>query len=128
MPRMLKKLKARPEPGFLGRVQSGLTRVQYWRSFEYIQAYARAPNGRHWPARVAFNKRTGRGRGDIGIWHETYLVRAGAYGAIYSGMPAQRLGAAGRQPRIVRRVAAARRRDDGTLETIQVRRSDRLGG
>ena len=26
-------------------------------------------------------------RGDVGIWHETYLIRAGEYESIYSGMP-----------------------------------------
>ena len=31
-------------------------------------------------------------RGDVGIWHETYLVRAGQYEAIYSGMPPWGLG------------------------------------
>lgn len=34
-------------------------------------------------------------RGDVGIWHETYLVRAGAYETLYSGMPAHGLGRAG---------------------------------
>ncbi len=34
-------------------------------------------------------------RGDVGIWHETYLVRSGQYEAIYSGVPRQGLGAAG---------------------------------
>jgi hypothetical protein len=43
---------------------------------------------------VAFNKRTGNSRGDVGIWHETYQVRAGEYEAVYSGMPAYGLGAA----------------------------------
>ena len=31
-------------------------------------------------------------RGDVGIWHETYLVKAGNYEAIYSGMPEYGLG------------------------------------
>ena len=26
-------------------------------------------------------------RGNVGIWHETYRVRAGAYECVYSGMP-----------------------------------------
>ena len=26
-------------------------------------------------------------RGDVGIWHETYLIRAGEDESIYSGMP-----------------------------------------
>jgi len=34
-----------------------------------------------------FNKRVGSSRGDVGIWHETYKVRAGEYECVYSGMP-----------------------------------------
>ncbi|WP_119157565.1 DUF4188 domain-containing protein [Caldimonas tepidiphila] len=95
MPRMLKELERRPESGFLGAVSGGLLIVQYWRSFEHLEAYARSRDHLHWPAWVAFNKRTGRSRGDVGIWHETYLVRAGEYEAIYSGMPRHGLGRAG---------------------------------
>ena len=36
---------------------------------------------------MAFNQRVGRSRGDVGIWHETYRVRAGEYECVYSGMP-----------------------------------------
>jgi hypothetical protein len=49
----------------------------------------------HWPAWVAFNKRTGNSREDVGIWHETYRVRAGEYETVYSGMPPIGLGKAG---------------------------------
>jgi hypothetical protein len=35
------------------------------------------------------------GRGDVGIWHETYKVQAGQYEAIYSGMPPWGLARAG---------------------------------
>ncbi len=31
-----------------------------------------------------------------GIWHETYLVRAGQYEAVYGNMPPHGLGKAGR--------------------------------
>ena len=31
--------------------------------------------------------RIGSSRGDVGIWHETYRVRAGEYECVYSGMP-----------------------------------------
>jgi hypothetical protein len=34
-----------------------------------------------------------RASGDVGIWHETYRVRAGEYEAIYGNMP--RVGLAG---------------------------------
>jgi hypothetical protein len=37
-------------------------------------------------ARLDFNKRVGSS-GDVGIWHETYLVPAGAYERIYNNMP-----------------------------------------
>ena len=94
MPRMLKELKARPESGFLGAIVGPKVIVQYWRSFDHLEAYARSNDGQHWPAWVDFNKRMSKSRGDVGIWHETYLVPAGRYEAIYSGMPPFGLGAA----------------------------------
>ena len=96
MPRMVKELRARPESGFLGAMESGFLLVQYWRSFAHLEAYARDQSGAHWPAWTAFNRRMKRDRGAVGIWHETYMVPAGAYEAFYSGMPAQGLGRAGR--------------------------------
>jgi Domain of unknown function (DUF4188) len=96
MPRMLKELKAHPESGFLGYNGFGRVMVQYWRSFEHLEAYARAKDKNHWPAWTDFNRRVGRSRGDVGIWHETYLVKPGHYEAIYSGMPPYGLGKVGR--------------------------------
>jgi hypothetical protein len=87
MPRMLRELRGRPESGFLGAIQSAGVIVQYWRSFEHLEAYARDQDQSHWPAWVDFNKRLGATRGEVGIWHETYKVRAGEYECIYSGMP-----------------------------------------
>ena len=95
MPRMLKELEGKPESGFLGSESAGFTIIQYWRSFEALEQYSRDANQSHWPAWVAFNKRVGRSRGDVGIWHETFHVRAGEYEAIYSGMPPRGLGKAG---------------------------------
>jgi hypothetical protein len=96
MPKMLKELRASPESGFLGAVSAGLMVVQYWRSFEHLERYARSRDHLHWPAWVAFNKRTAASREDVGIWHETYCVRAGEYETVYSGTPPTGLGAAGR--------------------------------
>jgi hypothetical protein len=93
---MIKELSARPESGFLGCTMGLGVIVQYWRSFEHLEAYARDHGGLHWPAWVAFNKRSGHARGDVGIWHETYHVAAGQYEAIYSGMPPFGLGQFGR--------------------------------
>ena len=87
MPRMIRELERHPESGFLGHIMSLGVIVQYWRSFEHLEAYARDANQLHWPAWVAFNKRVGKSRDDVGIWHETYRVRAGEYECMYSGMP-----------------------------------------
>jgi hypothetical protein len=95
MPRMLKELAAHPESGFLGHIASLTVIVQYWRSFDHLEAYARNRDQAHWPAWIAFNKRVGNSRGDVGIWHETYQVRAGEYETVYSGMPPFGLGKAG---------------------------------
>ena len=98
MPKMLGELEAAPaEAGFLGFTRLGLLAlVQYWRSFDHLEAYARAKEKKHWPAWVEFNRRIKDVRGDVGIWHETYLVRSGEYEAIYSGMPLMGLAKAGR--------------------------------
>ena len=94
MGRMLKELDAAPaeETGFLGHTGMSKVIVQYWRSFEHLEAYARRPEQAHWPAWVDFNRRLGKARGDVGIWHETYLVPAGRYECVYSGMPPFGLG------------------------------------
>ena len=87
MPKIIRELEGRPESGFLGHIMNLGVIVQYWRSFEHLEAYARDRDQRHWPAWMDFNKRIGTSRGDVGIWHETYKVRAGEYECVYSGMP-----------------------------------------
>ena len=96
MGRMLRELEARPESGFLGHIMGTKVIVQYWRSFEHLEAYARSQDRDHWPAWVAFNKRVGNSRGDVGIWHETYQARVGEYETVYSGMPPFGLGKVGK--------------------------------
>ena len=96
MPRMIKELQAAPDSGFLGHVAGIPVMVQYWRSFEDLEAYALSKEKEHWPAWVNFNKQISNSRGDVGIWHETYKVRSGEYEAIYSGMPAFGLGEVGK--------------------------------
>jgi Monooxygenase af470-like len=41
MPKMPKELQAHPESGFLGHNRLGRVIIQYWRSFEQLEAYAR---------------------------------------------------------------------------------------
>ena len=119
MPKMLAELKrAGPESGFLGHTPLKLgVIVQYWRSFEQLEAYARSHDHLHWPAWVAFNKRVKGARGDVGIWHETYKVRAGEFECVYSGMPPFGLAAAGELVRIGRvGESRARERIAGRLD------------
>ncbi len=117
MPRMLKELAANPESGFLGHIMSSRVIVQYWRSFDDLEAYARSKDQEHRPAWVAFNKRVGASREDVGIWHETYQVRAGEYEAVYSGMPPFGLGQVGELVAATGRQESARGRLEGGSES-----------
>jgi hypothetical protein len=86
---MIKELQARPESGFLGCEEWFSLRpvmIQYWRSPEQLMAYSRARDSVHYPAWVKFNKELAQ-HADIGIWHETYVVRAGDYECVYNNMP-----------------------------------------
>jgi hypothetical protein len=96
MPTMLRELATTPDSGFLGYSSGPIpTRmVQYWRSFDDLERYARAKDREHWPAWVAFNRRVGAASGDVGIWHETYRVAPGAWETIYASMPPIGLGKA----------------------------------
>ena len=70
MPRMLKELSVQPreETGFLGHTNAGPGLiVQYWRSFEHLETYAKSQEHAHFLAWRAFNKNMKQTRGDIGI-------------------------------------------------------------
>jgi hypothetical protein len=95
MPKMLKELAQKPESGYLGSESSFSIIVQYWRSFEQLEAYARDRNGLHYPAWRDFNTKVKKS-GVVGIWHETYQVRAGEYECIYHNMPPFGLGKVGK--------------------------------
>jgi hypothetical protein len=89
MPRMIKELSSQRQRGFLGAEQwlgNPTIMVQYWRSFEDLERYAKDRSAQHMPAWAAFNRAVGSG-GDVGIWHETYRVRPGDYECIYNNMP-----------------------------------------
>ncbi|ANF96998.1 DUF4188 domain-containing protein [Paenibacillus bovis] len=95
---MLSELYANKDLGFLdasyfisGR---GLSIVQYWRSYEQLEQYARG-GAKHLQAWQDFNRKARAGEA-VGIYHETYAVEAGAYESIYINMPPSGLGKAGR--------------------------------
>jgi hypothetical protein len=91
MPHMLKYLSERPEKGLLGFETYGLTmNVQYWRSFEDLERFANDASDPHLAAWRGYWRRVGKDPRS-GIWHETFLVRAGEYEAVYGNMPAHGL-------------------------------------
>lgn len=110
MPRMLRELAARPELGCLATSGGFPTVIQYWRSFEQLEAYAKSREHAHLPAWADFNRRLRRGGGAVGIWHETFLVAPGAHESIYYAMPPSGLGRAGRLVPVARGGASARER------------------
>jgi hypothetical protein len=96
MPKMIIELYKNPQLGMLhARSHFGFPNVtvtQYWESFEKLEAYAKARELAHLPAWQAFNKAVGS-NGDVGIWHETYVIGPGQYENIYNNMPPYGLGA-----------------------------------
>jgi len=116
MQAMLESLMAHPEKGLLGYRMGFPVIVQYWRSFEHLEAFARDPGDLHRPTWLEWFRRDPQGR--TGIWHETFLVRAGEYEAIYDSVPESGLAAGGRAVPLTRASSARARlrRDAATPE------------
>ena len=110
---MLKELYSHPEKGFLGAeyffYRWGPAIVQYWRSFEDLERFARNPDDPHLPAWQRFNRSVGSD-GSVGIFHETFIVERGNYEAVYSNMPVFGLAKATEHVRAVGGRETARRR------------------
>lgn len=86
---MIDELYEHPELGFLSHEQwIGRTTVmmQYWKSFEHLENFAKNRTSVHLPVWTRFNKQIGTS-GDVGIWHETYLSGKGRYECVYNNMP-----------------------------------------
>ena len=98
MNNMLARLSDQPEKGLLGYQlgnRLGTFMVQYWRSFEHLEAFARSKDDPHALAWRTYWQRVGSST-RTGIWHETYLVRAGEYETVYGNMPLMGLAKASR--------------------------------
>ena len=89
MARMLKELTEQEDSDLL-HVESwgGRTSimVQYWRSFDALEKYAKNRDQEHLPAWAKFNKLIAS-NGDVGIWHETYTIKPGNFEVVYNNMP-----------------------------------------
>jgi hypothetical protein len=95
MKHMLNYLTAHPEKGLLAFEMGLPTIVQYWRSFDHLDAFAKDNDDPHLAAWRNYWRRVGS-LNRTGIWHETYLVRAGEYEAVYANTPPRGLAKAGR--------------------------------
>jgi hypothetical protein len=95
---MLRELLPRRDLGLLHAEPylywRGVALVQYWRSFEHLERFARDPARTHLSAWKRFNQAVGA-NGSVGIWHETYSVQAGQYESVYGNMPRTGLALAG---------------------------------
>ncbi|MDQ7007645.1 MAG: DUF4188 domain-containing protein [Acidobacteriota bacterium] len=67
--------------------------VQYWESWEHVEAWARRREGGHRQAWTDYAQRL-RPAGSIGVWHETYIIEPGKYETVYNAMPLFGLGRA----------------------------------
>ena len=94
---MLKTLFTHPEKGFLHAEfywnLSGPVMIQYWRSFEDLENFARNPSDPHLGPWKKFNQAVGAD-GSVGIWHETYTVNSDQFESVYGNMPKFGLAAA----------------------------------
>lgn len=116
---MLSALYANPEKGFLGGQSfvfwRGVTLIQYWRSFEDLEWFARQPSDPHLSAWKRFNQAIGTD-GSVGIFHETYMIEPGKFESVYNNMPVFGLAAATNHVPAVGRRETARRRLGGENE------------
>ncbi len=110
---MLRSLAQDPDSGYLGGetflYSGGVGLIQYWRSAEDLERFARSPEEPHLKSWQRFNRAVGKD-GSVGIWHETYPVAAGAYEVIYANMPRFGLSAATRHVPVGKRGETARER------------------
>lgn len=122
MAAMQREIGEHPDIGCLHIDNYGALRgvsVQYWRSFGHLERFARSADWSHLEAWRAFNRLI-RDSGELGIWHETYRVPAGAFEAIYGNMPVMGLAAAGRHLPLARSSTAAQRLAERTDDRAPV--------
>ena len=118
---MLTTLFTHPEKGFLHAEFywnfTGPVTIQYWRSFEELEQFARNPSEPHLEAWKKFNQAVGTD-GIVGIWHETYVIDPNRFEVFYGNMPKFGLGAATEHVEAVGRRETARLRLSAKQETI----------
>jgi len=108
---MIKELYQNPEWGFRHTEflfsWRGVILIQYWRSFEDLEAYAHGKT--HSAAWKSFNQKI-KDDGSVGIYHETYIIEKGGSEAIYNNMPKFGLSKAFSHMRVAAKTESARSR------------------
>ena len=103
---MIAELSKHPDKGMLGVrfawAGRTITLIQYWRSFEHLEQFARNADDPHLAAWRRFNAAVGTA-GDVGIYHETFKVDANQYECVYNNMPVLGLAAAGQHVPVAQR-------------------------
>lgn len=111
---MIKELYMNPETGFLSTEYfiswRGVTLLQYWRSYDELEKYARG--GLHLEAWKKFNRSIGTD-GTVGIYHETYKAQSGSFETIYANMPTFGLAKASEHVPSTGKMETSRRRMGG---------------
>lgn len=92
---MTQELEDNPDLGCLGVEayvgKTGTISIQYWKSLDQLNAWARSSSNTHSGAWARLMK-MGRETTDYGFWHEAFEVKNGKYDAIYVNMPPLLLG------------------------------------
>jgi len=86
MPKMLRYLQQHPDKGLLGYRQGATFIVQYWRSFEDLERFARDRDDPHLEPWRHYVRHVGNS-GDVGVWHETFRTKVSDIETIYTNMP-----------------------------------------
>lgn len=110
---MLDALSEHKDKGLLGHrlamSPDGPVIIQYWRSFEDLDRFAKNPADPHLGPWRRYNRELGQST-DVGIWHETFKVKAGEYEAIFTNMPRIGLAAAAEHVPVLRKGHSAAKR------------------
>ena len=97
MSTMQREIAAHPEIGCLHIENYGALRpisVQYWRSFDHLERFARSSDWSHLAAWRRYNRLLA-GNSEVGIWHETFRIPAGSFEAVYGDTARMGLARAG---------------------------------
>jgi len=112
MQKMIIELYKNKEFGFLDLKTflsfRGVTQMQYWRSFEDLERYARQ-GAIHLKAWKEFNQKVAK-TGAVGFYHESYVVQPGEYECMYVNMPVYGLARASKHVPVSGRLETARGR------------------